>query len=59
MILGFIVFPMIGEYIVSGGFTNGRRLRDGLLANFWFYVMVSIPGVVFLILIVVFKVNET
>jgi len=30
-----------------------------LLANFWFYVMVSIPGVVFLILILVFKVNET
>ena len=59
MILGFIVFPMIGEYIVSGGFTNGRRLRDGLLANFWFYVMVSIPGVVFLILIIVFKVNDS
>mgnify|MGYP006933517954 CR=1 FL=1 len=30
-----------------------------MLANFWFYVMVSIPGIVFLILILVFKVNET
>ena len=58
MILGFLVFPMIGEYIVSGGFTNNRRWRDGLLANFWFYVIVMIPGVVFLILIIIFEVNQ-
>jgi len=58
MILGFIVFPMMGEYIVSGGFTPGRRLRAGLISNLMFYLMVAAPGIVFLIFIIVFKMNK-
>lgn len=58
MILGFIVFPMMGEYLVSGAFTNCRKIRAGLISNAYFYLAVSAPGVVFLVLISFFNLNQ-
>jgi hypothetical protein len=58
MILGFIVFPLMGEYIVSGAFNKCRRIRAGLISNALFYVIVSAPGILFLILILFFNLNK-
>lgn len=43
------VFPMLGEYVVSGEFTVKEKLKNSLIQNIIFYIIIGVIGMIALI----------